>query len=581
MNLYLVGMMGAGKSTVGRLLAERLTWPFLDLDQLIEAEAGMAVPALFASVGEAAFREREESLLARIAGGWRPDGLAAGQPVVVATGGGAVLREVNRERMRVTGLVIWLEADPGRLVERTVADGVEKRPLLAGADPADRLTELLARRAPLYGQAAHRQIATDGRSVEAVADEILSILAHHGRPTALPVTEVPVETPGGSYLIRVGSGLLATLGEAVQRVLPKVTKLLVLTDANVGALHGAAAVEALRSAGLDASLLTIPAGESSKSLDQLGRVWEACAEAGLDRSSGIIALGGGVVGDLAGFVAATYMRGIPFVQVPTTLLACVDSSVGGKTGIDLPQGKNLVGSFHQPVLVLIDVDLLRTLPGRELSAGLAEVVKHGIIQDAALLDWLEREAEAVLACAPDRLAELVAWNCRIKAAVVGQDERESGLRAILNFGHTIGHALEAVVGRQADGGAVVAVGAEAVINPQGEAAGHWVHGECVAVGTVGALFLSQALGLLEEAALLPRIEALLQRLDLPTRFPAHVPAKAVLPYIARDKKATKGRPKWVLAQRAGSVLLSTDVTDEAVMAALAYLTAQQKKEAQD
>lgn len=577
MNLYLVGMMGAGKSTVGRLLAERLQWPFLDLDQLIEAEAGMAVPALFASVGEGAFREREEALLARIAGGWRPDGIEAGQPVVVATGGGAVLREVNRERMRVTGLVIWLEADPGRLVERTVADGVEKRPLLAGADPADRLTELLARRAPLYGQAAHRQIATDGRSVAAVADEILSILAHHGRPTA-PMTEVQVETPGGCYAIKVGSGLLATLGEEVQHVLPKVTKLLVVTDANVGALHGAEALAALRSAGLDASLATVPAGEATKSIEWLGRLWAACAEAGLDRSSGIIALGGGVVGDLAGFVAATYMRGIPFVQVPTTLLACVDSSVGGKTGIDLPQGKNLVGSFHQPVLVLIDVDLLRSLPRRELSAGLAEVVKHGIIQDPALLDWLEREAEAVLACAPDRLAQLVAWNCRIKAAVVGQDERESGLRAILNFGHTIGHALEAVVGGQAAEGAVVAVGAEAVIGPE---TGYWVHGECVAVGTVGALFLSQELGLLAEAALLPRIEALLRRLHLPTRFPAHVSAEAVRPYIARDKKATKGRPKWVLAERAGSVLLSGDVSDEAVIAALAYLTAQQKKEAQD
>ncbi|HLO01719.1 MAG TPA: shikimate kinase [Symbiobacteriaceae bacterium] len=177
MNLYLVGMMGAGKSTVGRLLAERLGWPFLDLDSLIEAEAGMAVPALFSSEGEAAFRDREAELIARIAGGWAPEGAATHQPVVVATGGGAVLREVNRERMRVTGLVIWLEADPERLVERTVAEGVERRPLLAGTDPGSRLTELLARRAPLYGQAAHRQIPTDGRSPAVVVEEILSILA--------------------------------------------------------------------------------------------------------------------------------------------------------------------------------------------------------------------------------------------------------------------------------------------------------------------------------------------------------------------------------------------------------------------
>lgn len=177
MNLYLVGMMGAGKSTVGRLLAERLGWPFLDLDSLIEAEAGMPIPALFASAGEAAFRDREEDLLAQIAGGWRPAGVGAHQQVVVATGGGAVLREVNRERMRVTGLVIWLEADPALLVQRTVAEGVAKRPLLSDADPGNRLTELLAQRAPLYGQAAHRQIQTSGRPPEAVAAEIHSILA--------------------------------------------------------------------------------------------------------------------------------------------------------------------------------------------------------------------------------------------------------------------------------------------------------------------------------------------------------------------------------------------------------------------
>lgn len=551
MNLYLVGMMGAGKTTVGQLLAERLQWPFLDLDQLIEAEAGRAIPALFASEGEAGFRAREEELLARIAAGWRPKGTTS-DGVVVATGGGAVLREVNRERMRVTGLVIWLEAEPAQLAERAIAEGAEKRPLLAGADPAERLTEMLAQRAPLYGMAAHRQIMTAGRPPEAVAEEIRSILVAQQCPG---VEEVQVVTPGGSYEIRVGDGLLASLGNEVRRVLPKVTKSLVITDANVGALYGEAVLTSLHAAELEPTLVTVPAGESTKSVEQLGRLWAACAEAGLDRSACIIALGGGVVGDLAGFTAATYMRGIPFIQVPTTLLAGVDSSVGGKTGIDLPQGKNLVGSFHQPALVLIDVELMRSLPRRELSAGLAEVVKHGIIQDPDLLDWLEQEAEALLAYQPMHLATLVAWNCRIKAAVVGQDERESGLRAILNFGHTIGHALEALVGGQA---------ADGVAEP-------WVHGECVAVGMIGALQLSGAVGLLAEPALQGRIEALLSKLHLPTRFPAGVDAEALLPYIARDKKATRGRPKWVLAERAGSVQLTADVSNEQVMAALAYL----------
>lgn len=366
------------------------------------------------------------------------------------------------------------------------------------------------------------------------------------------MAEVRVETPGGAYWIKIGAGLLGALGAELKAVLPKVTQVLIITDETVGRLHGEAALGALQRAGLRAAIATVPAGEASKSLAQLGALWERCAELGLDRSSAIVALGGGVVGDLAGFVAATYMRGIAFVQVPTTLLAVVDSSVGGKTGIDLPQGKNLVGSFHQPALVLADVDLLRTLPAREVSAGLAEVVKHGIIQDAALLDWLESHAEAILALDRDPLSELLAWNCRIKGAVVGQDERESGLRAILNFGHTIGHALEAVVGGHVE-------------------AGGWVHGECVAVGTVGALVLSQAVGLLEEPALIGRVEALLQRFRLPVRFPAGLDPTAILPYLARDKKATGGRPKWVLARAAGSVLLSADVNEAQLQTALAYL----------
>jgi 3-dehydroquinate synthase len=368
------------------------------------------------------------------------------------------------------------------------------------------------------------------------------------------MTEVQVATPGGSYAIKVGAGLLPSLGAELKALRPRVTQILIISDETVAALHGSAALGALGNAGLSASLVTVPTGEGSKSLAQLGALWERCAEAGLDRASCIVALGGGVVGDLAGFVAATYMRGIAFVQVPTTLLAVVDSSVGGKTGIDLPQGKNLVGSFHQPILVLADVDLLATLPEREISAGLAEVVKHGIIRDPGLLDWLEQNAEAILALEKGRLSELLAWNCRIKASVVGQDERESGLRAILNFGHTIGHALEAVVG-----GHVAADG--------------WVHGECVAVGTVGALVLSQAVGALQEPALIGRTEALLRRFRLPVRLPDGFESKAILPYLARDKKATGGRPTWVLAERAGSSLLTADVTEAQVLTALAYLEA--------
>jgi 3-dehydroquinate synthase len=398
------------------------------------------------------------------------------------------------------------------------------------------------------------------------------------------MAEVLVNTPGGSYWIKIGPGLLAQLGQEVTAVLPRVTQALVITDETVGPLYGEAALAALRAAAIPATVVTVPSGEGAKSVAMAGWLWERCAEAGLDRSSCIIALGGGVVGDLAGFVAATYMRGIAFVQVPTTLLAGVDSSVGGKTGIDIPQGKNLVGAFHQPALVLQDVALLRSLPQRELAAGMAEVVKHGVMRDPALLDWVEREAERILAAEPSLMTDLLARNVQIKASVVGQDERESGLRAILNLGHTIGHALEAVVGVQAEPGADGALadpgvrGASVELGARGapaegwRAGPPWVHGECVAVGLVGALVISRAVGVLEEPQLIERVERLLTRLGLPVRFPPQVPAEAILPFVARDKKATGGRVKWVLCRRAGEVLLSADVTAAQVQGALDYLT---------
>ena len=313
----------------------------------------------------------------------------------------------------------------------------------------------------------------------------------------------------------------------------------VVADANVAPTYGKAVADSLRAGGRKVSALTVPAGESSKSLTQLGRLYEELAGLGLDRGSALVSVGGGVTGDLVGFAAATYLRGIDYVQVPTTLLAQVDASVGGKTAIDLPAGKNLVGAFHQPRLVLIDLDTLSTLPDRELRAGLAEVIKYGVIADPALMDYLAEQRDAILAREPGRLSHLVARSCEIKAEVVGGDERESGRRAILNYGHTVGHSIEVVAGY-----------------------GAYRHGEAVAIGMAAAGRVSQdVLGWsLEEAS---RVDGLLRAYGLPTKLHQALPEVELLEAMMRDKKTVGGSLRMVLARRLGEVELCEVGEDDA------------------
>jgi 3-dehydroquinate synthase len=353
--------------------------------------------------------------------------------------------------------------------------------------------------------------------------------------------KVGVELGVRGYDILIGGGLIPRLGELVREALPRARRALIITDTHVGPHYGATAKASLEAAGIQTVKATVPAGEAAKSLAQAYQLYTSCVSAGLERSSVIVALGGGVVGDLAGFVAATYLRGIPFVQVPTTLLAQVDSSVGGKTGVDLPQGKNLVGAFHQPSLVVADLDTLKTLPRREFVAGLAEVVKHAVIRDPGLLRVLEDEADRLLHLDPDVLGPVVEANCRIKAAVVAADETEQGLRAILNFGHTVGHALEAGLGY-----------------------GTWLHGECVAVGMLAATAIARQVGVLRDLELPVRLERLLARLGLPTRLPDGVGLEQLAPLMARDKKVEAGRIRWVLPVRPGEVVITPQVPPEAV-----------------
>ncbi|MFZ5823839.1 MAG: 3-dehydroquinate synthase [Bacillota bacterium] len=355
------------------------------------------------------------------------------------------------------------------------------------------------------------------------------------------MAEVWVELGEHRYPIHVGAGLIDQLGTLVYNRLPRARKALIITDTNVGPRYGQAAREALEGVGITVSKAMVPAGEVSKTLAQAYSLITACVKAELERSSVIIALGGGVVGDLAGFVAATYLRGIPFVQVPTTLLSQVDSSIGGKTGVDLPEGKNLVGAFHQPSMVVADLETLTSLPKREVAAGMAEVVKHAMIRDEEFLKYLEVHCGDILALNMKVLEHVVRTNCRIKADVVAEDPNEKGLRAILNFGHTVGHAVEASTGF-----------------------GQWLHGECVATGMVAATAIAEKAGILTELDLQLRLERLLHRLGLPVRLPQGSDPSLLLPFMYRDKKVEDGRLRWVMPVRAGEVVVTANVSAEAV-----------------
>jgi 3-dehydroquinate synthase len=352
-----------------------------------------------------------------------------------------------------------------------------------------------------------------------------------------------VELGERAYPIHIGERLLSDAGLITPHLdQPRVA---VVTNTTVAPLYLERLSAALRAAGVEVIGIVLEDGERYKDGTTLNRIYDALLEHRCDRKTALIALGGGVVGDLAGFAAATYMRGIPFIQVPTTLLAQVDSSVGGKTGINHPLGKNMIGAFYQPRLVLADTTVLATLPQRELSAGLAEVIKHGLIRDAAFVAWLEQNVERLLACDPRALAHAVGRCCEIKAAVVAEDERETGVRALLNFGHTFGHAIESGLGY-----------------------GAWLHGEAVAAGMAMAAGLSRSMGCIGQADV-DRVTALLKRARLPVAQPGLAPGR-LLASMAVDKKTEGGKLHFVLLDRIGAASIRADVPADLLQLALAH-----------
>ncbi|HEV8550899.1 MAG TPA: bifunctional shikimate kinase/3-dehydroquinate synthase, partial [Polyangiaceae bacterium] len=474
--LLLSGFMATGKSTVGRLLAERTGRPFVDLDARLAARLGSTIPEYFARAGEASFRAEEQAELRRVLAG--PGDAPA---PVVALGGGALLNRDVRLEALDQAVVVTLAASAAEVARR--AGHRSGRPLLDAPNPEQRALELLAQRAVAYAE-AHAVVRTDGQSPDAVAERVLGVWRRDA---------IAVAAGEQSYAVEVGRHLVASrLGELAGHA----TAALLVTDGNVGPLHGDATRRALASPARSLSEFTLPPGEREKHIGSIEAVWRAALGAGLDRQSVFVGLGGGVVTDMTGFAAATFLRGVRWVGVPTTLLAMVDASVGGKTGVDLLQAKNAVGAFWQPSGVLCDTDLEATEPARGYVSALAEVVKTALIGDPGLFELMETELTGVRARDPELTAELVRRSVRVKARVVGLDEREGGLRAVLNLGHTLGHALEAQAGFE-----------------------RLSHGEAVSLGLVAALRLGERLGT-TPPALRERCVRLLENVGLPTDLAA-------------------------------------------------------------
>jgi 3-dehydroquinate synthase len=539
-HVFLIGFMGAGKSSTGPLLAERLKVPFTDLDREIEAREGADIASLFATRGESGFREAEHAALAA---------LAEREPSVVALGGGAVVREDNRALMRELGTVVYLSVSAEEA--RARLEGVIDRPLLAGRSAAD-VDALLASRVPLYHAAAHVTVDTDGRAPSQVSELIAAALvADLADPHDDAAIHVSVAAAEERYAILVGPGLLASVGEHVARYATSRQALLV-TDERVAELFGDTAAHSLRDADLQVTTLVVPAGERSKSWRQAGELLEAFAAAGADRGCMVVALGGGVVGDLAGFCAASYMRGVALVHVPTTLLAHVDSAIGGKTGVDLSAGKNLAGAFWPPRLVLADTEVLQSLPAAEWTNGLVELVKGALLEGGDTLARVEQSIDALVAREPAVVRRGVWDAAAFKAGVVSADLREADLRECLNFGHTLGHALELLVGYgDLPHGLAVAEGmrfafalAEALVDASPEL-------------TVRGVRLLEAIGAGADASV-----------GVLRPAAARLTPPAVLSAMRADKKSRAGAVRFVLLREPGAWVAQA-VSDDVLLEALA------------
>ena len=528
--IFLTGLSGSGKSTVGRQVAELLRWDFIDTDTLLSERCEMPVGQVLVEYGEQRFRQMESEALISSTDEKR---------VVIATGGGVIISEANRAFMREHGLTVYLETSVETAWQR-VQEQIHKsgndavRPLVGETNGQQRLQDLYEVRKQWYEQAA-LCINTDKDPPDLVSRRIAAFALAGGylNSSSLPQETVTLQLGKITSQAVVEWSGLRHLSLSLQAA-GFSKRVFVVTDSDVGLLYIEPIQDLLADAGFVPRIFTIPAGESSKSLQHWQQILDWLVEQKADHQEAIVALGGGVVGDLAGFVAATYHRGVPLIQVPTSLLAQVDSAIGGKTGINHPLGKNLIGAFYQPRLIIVDPAFLLTLSERVYHEGWAEIVKYGMILDIDLFEMLEEQTSLLHTRDATFLTRIITRCIQLKMDIVQRDERDGGLRNILNYGHTFGHALEATTEY-----------------------GTWLHGEAVAIGMEVAGQIAVARGLLTNEHALRQHE-LLQVLHLPIRCPG-IDAESVLERMQRDKKVRAERTRWVLPTRIGHAKVFDDI----------------------
>ncbi len=536
-NIFLVGMMGSGKTTIGRSLANYTGKTFVDSDHEIQERTGVKIPIIFDIEGEAGFRKRETEVLQE---------LVKMNNVVLATGGGAILSEGNRELLKRHGTVVYLRAAVIDLQRRTRHD--KNRPLLQTKNLHAKLTQLLAERDGFYREAAHLIIDSSSQGVRNLVNKLAQQLVVYKKKKEMmqTITVDLVNSPEQrSYPIHIGSNLLSRSDLILPHLSQK--RVAIISNTTVAPLYLDKLRESLGRHGVESVSVILPDGESYKNWETMSQIFDELLTHRCERNTTVVALGGGVVGDLTGFAAASFLRGVPFIQVPTTLLAQVDSSVGGKTGINHPQGKNMIGAFYQPKLVLVDSSTLDTLPDRELRAGIAEIIKYGLIRDLGFFEWLEQNMEQLLVRESSVLHEAIRRSCEMKAEIVAADEKENGVRALLNLGHTFGHAIE-----------------------NGMGYGVWLHGEAVAAGIIMAAELSQRLDLVHEVDVLR-----IRKIFLDTGLPVVAPKFSIEKYLelmSLDKKVSAGKIRFILLNRIGEASMYSDIPHEALIETVAACT---------
>lgn len=513
--------MATGKTAVGRTLASQIGYDFVDTDHLIESRIGMTIAEFFKEKGEAAFRKMEADLARE---------LADKSGMVIATGGRFMLDGDNAITLGKSGRVFCLVATPEEILKRAESDS-HARPLLQVPDPLEHIVELLHQREKGYGQ--FPQFVTSEKNPETVAEDLAGIIAGG------PDVRLPIAAPGDRYEFIVGGGLLPFISQLAGIDGP----IAIITDDTVGSLY-------TQSCGSVDVVVSISPGRRNKTLATAQSIYEQLLEGDFDRSGTVIALGGTVISELAGFIAATYMRGVDCVQCPTSLLAMVDTSIGGKTGVDLPNAKNLIGAFKQPKTVIADIATLQSLPPRAFASGMAEVIKHSLIADSDLLQkiesgsWIQTSRE--IGQQASEIQALVAQAIQVKINIVQEDPFDQGLRAVLNFGHTFANAIERLSHHSVN------------------------HGEAVAMGMVAATNLSVKLGHCPEE-LQARVESVLMSAGLPTRIPTNLVPKQLFKAMRSDKKKKAGKLRYVLLKDVGDVFVTDQVPEDAVLDTFAAL----------